>query len=156
MIFDILDNIGKYRDIANLNEIQGFIKNNDIVKLPDGDIEIKGADLFVKVLRYNPRPAAEIDFEIHKIYTDVQIVFRGPEKMQIVGADNLSKITEYEKEKDFQLFSAKNEISDIIVRENEFIVFFPGDAHKPGCHYIDLNEPVLKLVFKTKGAKKRR
>lgn len=110
--------------------------------------------MFVKILRYDPKPAAEIDFEIHKIYADVQMVFRGVEKMQIVGADNLSKITEYEKEKDSQYFSAKNEISDIIVRENEFIVFSPGDAHKPGCRYKDLSEPILKLVFKTRAAGK--
>jgi YhcH/YjgK/YiaL family protein len=150
MIYDTLDKIDKYANIPNLPDILRFIRNNDGLKLSEGDIEIKGKDLYVKVLRYFPKPARENKFETHRVYADVQVILEGIEKMQVTAPNNLKKVTEYQAEGDFQFFSAENDISDIVIKEKEFMVFFPGDAHKPGCFYKELTEPVLKLVFKTR------
>jgi beta-galactosidase beta subunit len=35
-----------------------------------------------------------------------------------------------------------------VVSKNKFAVFFPGEAHKPGCLNDNIDGPVLKLVFK--------
>jgi len=150
MIFDKIENIQKYQNIPNLNLILEFLKKNDISKLSEGDIGIKGKELYVKVLRYVPKDADENNFEIHKTYTDVQMIISGEEKMQVVNTKYLQEIAGYNKEGDFQFFSAQKYISDIVVRENEFIVFFSGEPHKPGCNYQKRDKPVLKLVFKAK------
>lgn len=153
MIFDVRENLKKYRCIPHRDAILEFLQETDVSRLSEGDIEIKGKDLYVKVLRYVPKDAAENNFETHKIYTDVQMVIKGVEKMQVVNTEYLEEITGYDGEGDYQFFSAEKYVSDIIVRENEFIVFFRGEAHKPGCYYQHLNEPVVKLVFKAKGTK---
>ena len=150
MIFDTLANLRKYTNIPHLESITTFLNSNDLLSLPAGDREIKGKDLYVKVLRYTPKEEKENHFETHRLYADVQVVVQGVEKMQIVGGNNLENITEYNSKSDYQFFTAQREISDLVVRENEFIFFAPGEAHKPGCRYQNSHEPVVKLVFKTK------
>lgn len=149
MIFDKIENMQKYQNIPNLNLILEFLKKNDVSKLSEGDIGIKEEKLFVKVLKYVPKAAKENNFEIHKKHTDVQLILKGIEKMQIVNSDYLKKITEYDEKNDFIFYSADRYISDIVVKEKEFIVFPAGEAHKPGCLYEKQNKPVIKLVFKT-------
>lgn len=150
MIFDNIKNLTEYKTIPNLNLIIDFIHNKNLLELAEGEIEIKGKELFVKVLRYFPKRAEENNFEIHRIYTDVQFIVKGIEKMQITSKENLREKTEYKKDEDFQFFSVFDYISDIVVKKNEFIIFFPNEAHRPGCYYQNIDEPILKLVFKTK------
>lgn len=150
MIFDRLENLAKFACIPRVEAIVGFISSMDVYSLQPGSVPIQGDDLFVKVLEYAPKPAAENNFETHKYYADVQVIFRGIEQMQITGPDNLSPVGPYDAEQDFQFFNAQKDISNIIIKEKEFLVFSPGEVHKPGCYYRDQEGPVLKLVFKTK------
>lgn len=150
MIFDKVKNLSRYKEIPNLNLILDFIRDKDLSDLPEGDIEIKGKELFVKVLRYFPKLAEERNFETHKIYTDVQIIVKGVEKIQITNKENLKEEIEDKKNReDFQLFTASGDISEIIAKESNFVVFFPGEPHKPSCTYQKSDKPILKVVFKT-------
>ena len=150
MIFDRLNNLSKYSVIPNLDSVLGFLKKNDVMALAEGDIEINGRDVYVKVLNYHPKTEQENSFETHRRYMDVQVVVHGREKMQVVDAQELSPTMNYDEKNDYQFFSANRNISDIVVGEKEFIVFFPGEAHKPGCLYCQSKDPVRKLVFKIK------
>lgn len=150
MIFDKIDNLSKYTSIPNLSLILDFLKNKNLLELPEGDIEIMGKKLFVKVLRYFPEPAEQKNFEIHKIYTDIHIVVKGIEKIGITNRENLGEESEdKEHREDLRFFSVRGPVSEIIATENNFAVFFPGEPHKPACAYQQLKEPILKLVFKT-------
>lgn len=154
MIFDKLINIEKYKNIPNTGLIINFLESNKLKlqQLQEGEIEIRGKDLYVKILRYVPKRAEENNFEIHKIYTDIQIIMDGIENMQITGMDNAQPIGEYNTMEDVQFFSAKENISDIVLRKNEFIVFSQGEAHKPGCIHKDICNSVFKLVFKVRSS----
>lgn len=150
MIFDKIENLSKYTLIPNLSSICDFLKNRNLLELPEGDIEIMGKKLFVKVLRYFPEPAEQKKFEIHKIYTDIHIVVKGVEKIGITERKNLKEeIEDKECREDLQFFSVSGPVSEIVATENNFVVFFPGEPHKPACTYQQLKEPILKLVFKT-------
>lgn len=150
MIFDRLDQLAKYGSVPHLDGVLDYLARTDVMALPDGDIPIRGDELYVKVLTYVPKPAPENFFETHKRYTDVQILFRGVEQMQVTGTSNLTGHTTYDDAHDFQFFTATDDISGIVVRAGEFIVFSPGEAHKPGCHWRELDATVKKLVFKAK------
>lgn len=150
MIFDNIINIKKYKNIPNLDLIVKFIESNKLNELSVGDLEINRKELYVKVLHYFPKKTEENNFETHKIYTDVQFIMEGIEKIQVTNPDNLKTMMEYNERSDSQFFSACENISDIVIKKNEFIVFFPGEAHKPGCFYEKLDKPISKLVFKTK------
>jgi YhcH/YjgK/YiaL family protein len=148
MIYDRLDNLARYENIPQLDAVLEYLGRTDVYSLPAGDIPIRGDDLYVKVLRYQPKPAAENFFETHKRYTDVQLVFRGAEQMQVTAGANLSVHNEYDVPQDYQFFTATEDISSIVVNEGEFIVFSPGEAHMPGCLCREPDAQVLKLVFK--------
>lgn len=150
MIFDKISNLEKYKSIPNINQIVDFIRNSNFLDLPEGKTEINGKKLFANSVRYLPKPPEENNFEIHKLYTDVHLVLKGAEKIQITNKENLKKMVEDKiSQDDFQLFTAFDYISDIIAGENDFIVFFPGEPHKPGCSFRESDEEVSKIIFKT-------
>lgn len=148
MIYDRIDNLAKYSTIPQVDGVLDFLSRTDVFALKEGDIPIRGDDLYVKVLIYDPKPAAENHFETHKRYTDVQAVFRGVEEMQVTARENLADQTQYDEKFDYQFFSATGDVSSIIVGAGEFVVFSPGEAHKPGCRLRESEDKVVKLVFK--------
>lgn len=150
MIYDSLQNLNKYINIPNVGEIVQFIENTDVLSLSKGDIQIKGDDLYVKVLKYKPQDASKNYFETHRDYIDVQIVFEGVELMQVVQPEHLTVTDEFKLEGDFVFYKATESISDLVVAKNEFAVFFAGEPHKPGCLYKNNDCEVLKLVFKVR------
>jgi biofilm protein TabA len=149
MIYDALDRIGRYDCIPRLAEIQRFLARADVASLPAGDLPIDGEDLYVKVLSYDPKPAAENYFETHRHHTDVQVVMRGREIMEFCQPAALAVHGAYDAAGDYQFFIASQGITRVAVGAAEFTVFFPGEAHKPGCR-ADEPGSVYKLVFKVK------
>jgi biofilm protein TabA len=148
MIIDHLENLKKYSCIPHLELILGFLSNTNILELPVGDIAIKGEDLFVKVLRYIPKDSKDLYFETHENYADLQLVIFGLEAMHVVDSKYLENTNDFKMEGDFVFYKATESISELVVPRNKFVVFFPGEAHKPGCLYNNSNEIVQKLVFK--------
>lgn len=149
MILDSIDNLAKY-DLPMKDKILAFLKSKDPKTVPDGEHEIDGRDLFVRVMSYKAKPAQENSFEAHRIYADVQFVAQGCELMQVAPTDQLLATTEYSVADEYQFFNAKGFISDLTVREGEFTVFFPGEAHRPSCKHVAYDGVVKKLVFKIK------
>lgn len=151
MIYDSLSNLKNYTSIPYLKDILDFMGKNDLLKLPKGDIEILGRDLYLRVLSYFPEDEKTKQFETHQVYIDIQIVLGGVEKIQTAGRENLTPITEYNPQQDIQFFSVPlQQISDIILRENQFALFFVGESHKPQCFYEKVDEPIKKFVFKVR------
>jgi YhcH/YjgK/YiaL family protein len=127
-----------------------FIAGHDCARLPDGEMEIQGRDLFVRIMSYTPKPAAENRFETHRVYADVQYVVSGKELMQTAGPNDLTPLTDYDNKGDHQFFKASGATTDLIVQAGEFAVFYPNQAHRPSCSYDGYKGPVKKLVFKVK------
>jgi biofilm protein TabA len=127
-----------------------FIAGHDCARLDDGEIEIEGRQLFVRVMSYTPKPAAENRFETHRIYADVQYVVSGTELMQTANASDLTPLTDYDQKQDYQFFKASGPMTDLIVKAGEFAVFYPNQAHRPACLFEGYTGPVKKLVFKVK------
>lgn len=150
MIIDLIQNMKKYTIIPHLADIKAFMERTNIAELSEGDHPIRGDELYVKVLNYVPKKAVENNFETHDEYTDVQVLIDGIELMQTASSDCLQEKADCEMGGDWKFYSADKYISDFVVRKGQFVVFFPQEAHKPGCRYQDLNILVRKLVFKTK------
>jgi len=150
MIIDLVENLNKYSTIPHVDTICAFLKGTNIDALEEGDHQIQGEDLYVKVLNYIPNQAEKNNFETHEFYTDVQVLVEGTELMQTAPSDCIQEKPGCEMEGDFNFFSADEYVSDFVVRKGQFVVFFPQEAHRPGCRYQNLASPVRKLVFKAK------
>jgi YhcH/YjgK/YiaL family protein len=147
MILDTIGHLDRY-NIPYRKEIEEFLQQNDPLRLSVGEIEIKGRELFVRPAEYQTKPADQGKFETHRRYADLQYVVRGVELMQVAPSDVLAPLTDHDIAGDYQFFKADKDISSFIVREDEFAVFFPGEAHRPSCSPGKDPVAVKKLVFK--------
>ncbi|MSR78091.1 MAG: DUF386 domain-containing protein [Candidatus Omnitrophica bacterium] len=152
MIFDTLKNSGRYPEIPHLNEIAAFVQERDCTQLSDGELEILGRDLFVRIAEYFPEPADTKKFEAHQIYADFQLVVKGQEIIQYSSESDPIPATAYDKHADIQFFEDPKNISSLVVDSGEYVIFFPGELHRPGCPVDASQSKVKKLVFKIKMA----
>ncbi|MBF0503899.1 MAG: YhcH/YjgK/YiaL family protein [Candidatus Omnitrophica bacterium] len=150
MIIDSIDHLERYA-VPNSGEILKFIAEHDCANLPDGEIEIQGRQLFVRIMTYTPKPPLENRFEIHRIYADVQYVVSGTELMQTAHMNDLIPLTDYDQKGDYCFYKSSDDtMTDLIVKEGEFAVFYPPEPHRPSCLYDKYKGQVKKLVFKVK------
>jgi len=149
MIADSIEHLDRYA-LPQTTAILKFLKEHDAARLPDGEIEIEGRQLFVRIMSYTPKPASENRFEIHRVYADVQYMIKGVEIMQLSQEKDLVALGDYDFQGDYQFFKPTGPINNLIVPEGQFIVFYPNEAHRPSCSYLPISTPVKKLVFKVK------
>jgi YhcH/YjgK/YiaL family protein len=147
MIVDSLVNLKRY-GVPKTEAICKFIAGHDCAKLADGDMEIEGRGLFVKISSYTPKPAAENKFEAHRLYADLQYMASGTEVIQTARIKELTSLTEYDARGDYEFFKACEDIHSFVVKTGEFAVFYPNEAHRPSCLHESHNSQVKKLVFK--------
>jgi len=147
MIVDSIQELGRY-NIPMREEIVRFLKTHQPFDFSVPEIEIKGRELFVRPSVYTTRTPSEGKFETHERYADLQYVVEGVEVMQTAWPDALAPLSAYDSKSDCRFFGADAGTSDIVVPEGCFAVFFPGEAHRPCCHYQGAPGRVKKLGFK--------
>ncbi len=101
-----------------------FLKTADFAALRLGKHEIDGENVFVLMQEYTQQEK-EPAYEAHDRYADIQLVLRGSERFRWgKGAPgplngDLREVTRVENAVEFTL------------RENQFVIFLPGEAHAP-------------------------
>lgn len=147
------DNIQNSQNYYNLSERiklgLEYLKNTDFSKIEDGKYEILGQKVFAIVQNYTSKPQSEGDFEAHRKYIDIQYIIEGEEFLGVYDIENFSPITDYDEEKDIIFLTLKNNVKPdfIHLKENEFTIFMPEDAHKPSLAVQSPNY-VRKAVIK--------
>jgi YhcH/YjgK/YiaL family protein len=150
MIFDQVGHLKQYAHIPWIEDVVAFLNRGALMELKEPEIEIRGRDLFVRVMRYQPKPAEQNKFETHRQYADIQVMVKGREIMQYARPQDLVPTTEYDSKGDYRFFTVDKNISELVVNAGEFVVFFPGEPHRPSCLYRDGDGENLKLVFKVR------
>lgn len=153
MIVDKIENADSYSDLgANFQKAFEYLKNSDLINLENGKYEIDGENIFVSIQDYNTKPESEGKFEAHKVYTDIQFIIKGEEKLGWADIKNCKATTFYDDKNDIVFLDCQNGAGDFVhAKKNYFVIFTPDDAHMP-C--IAESEPsyVKKAVVKIKTA----
>ncbi|MBF0619365.1 MAG: YhcH/YjgK/YiaL family protein [Candidatus Omnitrophica bacterium] len=149
MIFDQISNIGRY-GLLRVAAVVAFLETYDVQTPAPREFEILGRELFVRSSAYETRSPGEGKFEAHQVYADIQVVLQGAEIMQVADPEGLAPLTAYDAAADCRFFAASKGISDILVPQGSFVMFFPGEAHRPCCHPPSGKAMVRKLVFKVR------
>ena len=148
MIIDKINNIGLYQKlIPEIKEVMDFIKNNDLMMIEDGKYQIDGEKIFAVVQSYKTRDENDVVWESHKKYTDIFYFLKGQEVVGWSPVSRLKLSKELWDEKDIGFYEEISDWTKLIFRANLFGIFFPDDAHKPCCTYINRAE-IKKIVFK--------
>jgi YhcH/YjgK/YiaL family protein len=143
MIFDRIENLGKYESvIPHYKSIKEILKK-DLLNHKEGCYKVEEGLSYI-VSKYET--LKEKPFEVHHEKIDLQIVISGEEKMEL-GKPTL-EIQSYDSEGDCAL-SEGHSTSTIYSTNENFALFYPFEYHKPG---ISINEDILikKIIFKIK------
>lgn len=124
-----------------------YVTNNDLCNLKTGKYNIKGEDIFVNIVEYNTVSKEERFWEAHRDYIDIHFMIKGKEIINLNFISNLNS-KEYKKEEDFLSLEGENS-SFVTLSENDFLVFYPEDAHMTAIK-VDDSELIKKAIFKVK------
>ncbi len=113
----------------------------------DGRYELDGDKLFALVQSYATTPAAERKLEHHRKYADIQFLLAGEEMIEYAPLGSLPVDTPYTEAKDYGLVRDPAAPSKLVLQPGSWAIFFPQDAHKPGCA-LSAPAAVRKIVVK--------
>ncbi|MBO7408339.1 MAG: YhcH/YjgK/YiaL family protein [Paludibacteraceae bacterium] len=148
MILDKLENASQYfESVPRFEEFMQFFNSNDLEALPACKIKLDGNDLFVNILDFKGKEAANCKMEAHHDYIDIQIPLGEDEQMGWKAQVDCESIKEeYNEGKDVEFYNDKA-VATFTVPAGHFAVFFPSDAHQPG---IAPGKEYRKLIVKTR------
>ncbi len=109
----------------NFAAAQEFLLTGGYASLPVGNHAIAGEDVFVMIQEYTQQEK-EPAYEAHDVYADIQLVLRGSERFRWgLGLPGGLK-------GDFRSVTGVEKYVEFTLRENQFVVFLPGEPHAPG------------------------
>ncbi|MCX6181160.1 MAG: YhcH/YjgK/YiaL family protein [Bacteroidetes bacterium] len=109
-------------------------------------VEIDGENCFALFYKGEGKGADKIVMEAHKKYIDIQYVFKGSDVMGFKPLLDCNDIlTAYIEKDDYALFNNQPDTL-IVVKEGNFTIFYPTDAHAP----LLGKEMLWKVVVKVK------
>lgn len=124
-----------------------YVKQHVTDATPTGKHDIDGSRLFYLVSDDMTQPFDERRAEYHARYLDIQIVLKGQEGMTFSTLPNGTPDTDWLADKDIAFLPAGEQEKTVVLSEGDFVVFYPGEVHKPLC-VVGEAAPVRKVVVK--------
>ena len=147
MIVANLRNKSEYYGIhPELDKALDCLTPEFLEKVPTEKQLLDGEDLFVTKFHLETVPMEQTFFEAHRKYLDIQVVTEGRERVDIAHPDSL---TLTENKGDFYGYTGQAEQS-VILKPGNFLVVFPGDAHRLRIPVEQPGEAFTRVVFKIK------
>jgi YhcH/YjgK/YiaL family protein len=146
MILDHISRASSYEALSpRFKAAFDWLQSAAVDSLPTGRVDIVPGEAYALVQRYATKPRSEGKWEAHRKHIDIQFIHSGRELMLRESIERC-QAGEYNPEKDFVAIKAEGG-TELSVRQGEFAVFFPHDAHMPGL--ADRSETdVVKVVVK--------
>lgn len=144
--------------IGNIHHLQSWlpdalrqaiehVKAHVSASTPLGKHDIDGNNLFYLISEDSTEPQAERRAEYHARYLDIQIVLRGQEGMTFSTLPAGESQIDWLADKDIAFLAEGAQEKTVILNEGDFVVFYPGEVHKPLCA-VGAPAKVRKAVVK--------
>jgi YhcH/YjgK/YiaL family protein len=145
-------------DVAHLPEQVGltpalqkaldFLRACGSEPLPDGRIEIDGAEVYALVQSYETKDNGEWLFEGHRQYLDVQYMLSGEEVIGWASSEAATVTSPYDPANDAWLGTVPAaQVTPVRLISGQLAVLYPSDAHAPR-HAAVAPAAVKKIVIK--------
>ncbi|MDP3176690.1 MAG: YhcH/YjgK/YiaL family protein [Spirochaetaceae bacterium] len=154
MIFARLDDLAEWKDApAAVREAARLL--SDAIgasaaagrPLPEGRTKLGGCDLIISEPAV--ASAAELPYETHRRFVDLQVVLEGAEAHEIAAVPDCRSEKAYDAEADCELYASEAARSHLLVmRSGDAAVYFPADAHKPRIQAGGKGAKLRKAVVK--------
>lgn len=147
MIVDTMENAQAYTTSGALREAFDFLRTLG-PDTQDGEYEIRGREIFARVMRYETLPPEKGRMETHRRYADIQALLKGTETVRWSPLSELDSAP-YDEEADvsFHPLSAATQ-GQVVLKPGMFAFFLPADGHMPMLACGGQPAPVVKVVIK--------
>lgn len=150
----IKDNIRNYKEYTlvhdGIHKAFNYLINTNLDELSIGVHDISNNDIFAIVSEYKTQNQNIGLWEAHRKYIDVQYLIKGTEKIGYCDINQLIVEKQYDEEADVVLGHLDGDY--ITLREGDFMILFPQDAHKPGKRdkeELNIKKIVIKVKYTT-------
>lgn len=115
----------------------------------DGKMEIDGERMFCTVSLTNTETMVNRQWESHKRYADIHLLLEGDEELLgfALPSEHNIPVTDRLDNEDYALFDEAENAMEVTLKEGMYIVFFPGELHKPACSRNGVAQ-IRKVVMK--------
>ena len=148
MVIDSFDYIACYKGLhPNLDTAIEWLNSHTLDALENGKTIIDGENVFVNVMDADLRDADGAAFEYHRRYADLQIDLTGGEGWGFTTNPG-TEVGAFRGDIGFQ------DSPDAVfgtLGGGRFVLFFPGELHKPSCKTPDcthVRKAVVKILMK--------
>ncbi len=136
-----------YKKLKALERAFEFLESTSVESKAPGRYAIDGDRMYATVVEDKTRAVETAQFEVHRKYIDVHYLIRGKELIGSANPASLREAKPYSPETEAALYARPAKYKRLMLKPGEFTVFFPGQAHMPGC-YVDKSEEIKKIVVK--------
>ena len=143
-------NITILSKIGEIDFLQ-YIKETNFAEVNNGEYEIDGRDVFVRINTYATEDKINKKPEAHNQYIDVQYLGAGEEIIYFTPrrAEHIV-VEDHADESDLLFYEEIEEKDHVVLQTGDFAVFFPWELHRPGCSTKNGMQEVQKIVVKIK------
>ena len=137
----------KHKKLRLLEGAFNFLETSSVETKAPGRYELDGVRLYATVVEDKTIAIETAQFEEHRRYIDVHYLVRGKEMIGSANPAHLKVKKPYSTEVEAALYQRPARYKQLKLKPGEFTVFFPGQAHMPGC-FLDKSEVIRKVVVK--------
>ena len=150
MIFGNVENLMEFAYLEDsVKKCFDYAKSHDLASYETGSHEIDGEDLFVNIVEYETTAPQNRFWEAHRDYLDVHVMLRGQEQIDVNFIGNMQQ-KEYVKKDDFLPMEGEKNGS-VILRQGDFLICYPNDAHRTAVEVKERSpEGIKKAIFKVR------
>lgn len=148
MIFDSIKYKNNYKYFPALYQALNYIDSLPHWELPTPRVVLDEGKLFCNLVTFTSKPEDQCLYEAHRNYIDLHFIVSGIERIATSDICSLTSEVPYAPEKDIE-FLKGGEDGCYELKPGQFMVCFPGDAHKVAM-MKDYPADVKKIVFKIK------
>lgn len=147
MIVANLTNKSEYYGIhPELDKALDLLTPEFLASVPTEKTLLDGENLFVTKYHLDTLSFEQTSYEAHRKYLDIQLLTEGAERVDIAHPDGL---TLAENRGDFYGYTGEAD-QTVMLRPGNFIIVFPGDAHRLRIAVKEPGEKFTRVVFKIK------
>lgn len=116
-----------------------------------GHYALQGDDIFMNVMQFSTQAPELKKAELHAEYIDIQLLLAGEERILFGVAGSARECEEMHSAEDYQLCSRIEGQQSVVLKPGMFVVFMPGEPHKPGCA-VEMEGEIKKAVVKVRAS----
>lgn len=149
MIIDTIENAAKYHGLSeNFETGLKHLASGQWKELPVGIHQLDGDKVVLQVQAYDSFPKAEVKWEAHHNYCDIQFVVDGAELMGFGRLSDFTTSVPYDDANDVYFLTGEGQY--VVLPAGSFTILMPQDVHMPRVAIDDNPQPISKLVYKIK------